>query len=344
MDNEETKVLNLGSSNQPNSDNQSEQPATPEPKKKSERFAKAAYAAGGFMAGLGSAIAADAFGADRVEPEEIVQTEEVEEETATPVVTEEPESQPEEVVQTTDDGETQEESVPYYTTDEGMRVAQVDDSMSFGEAFAEARAQVGAGGAFEWHGKVYGTYYQTEWNQMSSAERAEYQSRVDYGEILSHDDDVAVADVDDSSTHEHAYHHTDYNEMSHDASFGNEAQPHAAEYVDDSYENDDIVVVGAGELEMADGSSHNGALLAYGEDQALIVDVDDDGTFDVLIHDDNSDGQISYDEFHDIHDGGITYDDVNAQIEAQNNPDGLVAYNDDLPDYMNDADTGLYNA
>ena len=34
----------------------------------------------------------------------------------------------------------------------------VTDEMSFGEAFAAARAEVGAGGAFEWRGEVYNTY------------------------------------------------------------------------------------------------------------------------------------------------------------------------------------------
>ncbi len=38
----------------------------------------------------------------------------------------------------------------------------VDDSMSFNEAFATARAETGAGGLFEWRGGIYGTFYATE--------------------------------------------------------------------------------------------------------------------------------------------------------------------------------------
>ena len=57
-------------------------------------------------------------------------------------------------------------------------VAQVSDSMSFSQAFAEARSQVGAGGVFSWHGGVYGTYYETEWDAMSPAQRTAYAHSV----------------------------------------------------------------------------------------------------------------------------------------------------------------------
>lgn len=60
----------------------------------------------------------------------------------------------------------------------GMMVAHVDDSMSFGDAFATARAQVGAGGAFHWHGGIYSTYYESEWNGMSDFAKQEYANRV----------------------------------------------------------------------------------------------------------------------------------------------------------------------
>ena len=72
-----------------------------------------------------------------------------------------------------------------YTFSDTIDIAYVDDSMSFSEAFADAREQVGPGGVFEWHGKVYGTYYKDEWNNMSQEERSEWQSRIDYNEVLS---------------------------------------------------------------------------------------------------------------------------------------------------------------
>ena len=56
----------------------------------------------------------------------------------------------------------------------------VNDSMSFGEAFGAARAEVGPGGVFEWHGHLYGTYYATEWDAMDSEARDEYASSVQW--------------------------------------------------------------------------------------------------------------------------------------------------------------------
>lgn len=55
----------------------------------------------------------------------------------------------------------------------------VNDDMSFNEAFAAARAEVGAGGAFEWHGKTYNTFYKEEWDELSSDERNEFYKAVD---------------------------------------------------------------------------------------------------------------------------------------------------------------------
>ena len=54
----------------------------------------------------------------------------------------------------------------------------VNDSMSFNQAFAAARQEVGPGGIFEWHGHSYGTYYANEWNSMSAEERDQYWADV----------------------------------------------------------------------------------------------------------------------------------------------------------------------
>lgn len=56
----------------------------------------------------------------------------------------------------------------------------VTDEMTFGEAFAAARAEVGPGGAFVWHGHVYGTYRadDPEWQEMSAEERAEHSQLI----------------------------------------------------------------------------------------------------------------------------------------------------------------------
>ncbi len=62
----------------------------------------------------------------------------------------------------------------------GIPVAHVDDGLSFAAAFAAAREQVGAGGVFEWHGNLYGTYYAEEWDAMSNGQRSEFMARVTF--------------------------------------------------------------------------------------------------------------------------------------------------------------------
>ena len=54
----------------------------------------------------------------------------------------------------------------------------VTDDMSYAEAFKTARAEVGAGGYFEWKGQVYGTMYETEMAQLSPEEQKQMLDNV----------------------------------------------------------------------------------------------------------------------------------------------------------------------
>ena len=51
--------------------------------------------------------------------------------------------------------------------DEQLKVASVDDNLNFRDAFEAARAEVGPGGVFRWHGNIYNTYTAEEWKAMS---------------------------------------------------------------------------------------------------------------------------------------------------------------------------------
>lgn len=73
-------------------------------------------------------------------------------------------------------------------TDGNVPVAEgVSDEMTFGEAFAAARDEVGSGGAFEWHGNVYSTYTAEEWDGMSEEERDEYYDHFNWSAQASDD-------------------------------------------------------------------------------------------------------------------------------------------------------------
>ena len=64
-----------------------------------------------------------------------------------------------------------------------MYAGKVVENYSFGEAFADARAEVGPGGVFVWHGGVYSTYTAEEWGSMTLAERNEFALAIDYEEM-----------------------------------------------------------------------------------------------------------------------------------------------------------------
>ena len=289
MNNEETKVFNPSEETVVNN--------VADTKKKSVINDKVAFAAGGFAAGLASGVAGSAFAAN---------SEEVD--MAAVVEAEEPTPESEEVLM---------------ATDEGIRIAQVDDSASFAEAFADARAQVGPGGAFEWRGHVYNTYYEEEWNNMSADERAEYQQKIDYSAISGDTADTvenydpAVAEAPEA----------DMNMLAADT-----------EMVDEQPTDEGIRVLGVEAVVDEYGNPMTAAFVEMDGQEVMLVDVDNDGTMDLLVADVNGDEQIDpYQEIEVISDYEIETEDLMQNMEMQDG-DTFLAYNDDMPDYMNDAD------
>ena len=83
----------------------------------------------------------------------------------------------------------------------------VDDSMSFSQAFAAARHDVGAGGLFVWHGHTFGTYYGNEWNAMSPEEKDQYWADVNHttsgiNEEIAQNDEGTDVNADPASVSE----------------------------------------------------------------------------------------------------------------------------------------------
>lgn len=59
-----------------------------------------------------------------------------------------------------------------------LPVAKLHNELSFGEAFAQARAEVGPGGVFIWHGGIYNTYTVEEWNTMTPQQKFDFAHQV----------------------------------------------------------------------------------------------------------------------------------------------------------------------
>ena len=207
--------------------------------------------------------------------------------------------------------------------------AHVSDSMSFSEAFAAARAEVGPGGSFTWHGKVYGTYYKNEWDSMSSEEQRDFQMAAINGEHAtapgheaSQANNYAYAKPVDPVPAEEPY----------EEPKGQEVTLVDPEPVSD----DEVRVLGIDQVMDEDGQLHEAALIDFGGNVAMVVDTDGDNVYDVMAADFNGDGEITPDEINpNIGEAGLTVGDVQDQYMAQEQED--VQFNNEC-DGLSDSD------
>lgn len=239
---------------------------------------------------------------------------------------------------------------PAWADDEVSVATSVNDDMSFSEAFAAARAEVGPGGAFEWHGGVYGTYTADEWNAMSAEERAEYNDHFSWSNhtttssassgASAAEPEVASADTGEGEDYaQNAEADDDVEAVSVD-----ELDPAAEETADlsggDAAGTDDVevaVVDSNPEVEILGVTYDNdlgvniGDMTVDGQD-VVLVDVTDNGHFDYMMVDADGNGEISDNEVFDIADQGISVEEfANAATGGD-----MYASNDSETDYIND--------
>ena len=216
---------------------------------------------------------------------------------------------------------------------EGLPVSHnVTDDMSFDEAFATARQEVGPGGVFEWHGGVYGTYYASEWNSMSDEEQAEFGSHISYRADSSIEQPTTTVTAEDPSEEEIEQEV----EVVHsgDSYTGNTEAEEAPVEVEDT-SNVEVELIGHEVVTLEDGSQVDMGYMEVDGHNAVVIDVDVDGTYDVLGVDVNGNGVLESNEVADIHEEGITTDFFDQMGSAND----LYA---ELPDYTNDADPSSF--
>ena len=213
-----------------------------------------------------------------------------------------------------------------HTLENGLKVAAVNDDLSFGEAFAQARAEVGPGGVFHWHGGIYNTYSADEWNAMTVEQKHDFAQQVQ-PEIRPDE----LSTPTDANTQvvvvHHVYHH--------------EEAPTTADVHETAASSEDVHVVDqqtAQNFEQ-DGDVHIVGYANVDGHLAVGYDTTGDGQADVAI--------IDVDDNHQLSDADIIVDNqgnaatvgevVNAddpnQLASMENPDVAP----DMPDYMNDA-------
>ena len=207
----------------------------------------------------------------------------------------------------------------------GNVASGVNDNMSFNEAFAAARSEVGAGGCFVWHGNVYGTYYASEWNAMSPAQRDEFVSQ--------------TTGVDTSHSHETYAHHS--------TSSHTHTEQHVTPEKEETGEEDMAVeILGVEQVQHEDGSVSNIGAASINGQAVYFIDVDgEDGEFELMATDINANGSLEENEITDISDQHMQVSQFQELAQASGNGSGsgneveeYYASNDNLPDYVNDAD------
>ena len=230
------------------------------------------------------------------------------------------------------DGENAEEegseTHPEWTDGEVPVASSVSDDMSFSEAFTAARTEVGSGGVFEWHGNIYSTFTEDEWNGMTAEQRDEYGSHFSWH---SDNSSTETASSTHSSTSSHSAHATDEVEVS-EVTQASHTEEVAVVDVDPEVE-----VLGVVHDEE---SGANIAGLAVDGQEVVLIDVNGDETFDVMGADVNGDQQLSQDEIVDISGQNLTVNDLGGI----SNPDGSLyaSNNSNEIDYTND--TAVYDA
>lgn len=196
----------------------------------------------------------------------------------------------------------QEEATTMETVTEIHEAHSVTDEMSFSEAFASARAEVGPGGAFSWRGHVYGTYRgdDPEWQGMSDEDRA------------AHSKDIL------SQVHAAPYTPTE-NEPEivpapEDSSEIEDVNP-VDEAVEDA--NDiDVHILGVGAVQSLDGSVAQVGVGTIDDHAAVFADTDGDDVVDTVLIDVNDNRYVEHDEIYDASGAGITMDDLRNSVET----------------------------
>ena len=202
-------------------------------------------------------------------------------------------------------------------TEATLPVAQMHNDMSFGEAFAAARAEVGPGGVFIWHGGIYNTYTVDEWNAMTPQQKNDFAHQVN-PEVRAHEvptptdahPDVAVQPATDADVHTVS-----------DTSDVHVVEQQIAQNFD---MGDDVHIVG-----YANAEGH--LVVGYdstGDGQADVAIIDMDGNLapsdaDVIMDREGNMARL----------GDLNNEPDPNQTAAMENPDVAP----DMPDYMNDA-------
>ena len=175
------------------------------------------------------------------------------------------------------------------------------DSLSFKDAFNAARAQMGPGGVFEWRGNLYNTYTAAEWDAKTHQEKVQFAEQVT-PQPVEEDDDVQIASLPkDEDVEDNRLDADNMQTVNNDV----------------TNDDDDVHVVGFGEVELPNGRTVTVEELDYNGQRVAVIDLDQDGTPDVAMSDLNGNHRADEGEVIDLHTGeALTFADETADTVA----------------------------
>lgn len=199
-----------------------------------------------------------------------------------------------------------------------VKVAEVSDDMSFDEAFASARKQVGAGGVFEWRGKLYGTYYKNEWDNMSQADKDQYAANV-FGtpQAKVHNENIQEAPRKDMP--EDAEQNTNVQKVSDQT---NNQQDRAEADSGEGGRYNIQQVYGARTVIDNNGNPMTMVEAKVNGHNAILCDINQDDKIDSMAIDANDDGRITQDEIIPVPQGSVLVSELGCGVSETQSVSG----------------------
>jgi hypothetical protein len=220
------------------------------------------------------------------------------------------------------------------SSEKPLMEASVGGSQSFREAFQAARAELGPGGVFRWHGNIYNTYTVEEWNAMSKEEKDLFAQRVkpeispadiDTDKIAETESELADDNVQEVQDQEKidvieeepqetvVAVNVEESELTDEGvqvvvdpeeSDSIEEETQTSETVTNT-DDDDVRVIGYGDIDVADNRSISVEELEINGQRVAIIDVDKDGVGDFAMSDLNHNQLADEGEVIDLHTGDV---------------------------------------
>ena len=228
-------------------------------------------------------------------------------------------------------------------TDEVLKVTAGNDELSFKAAFDAARAELGPGGVFTWHGNVYNTYTADEWQHMAREEKFLFANRVKplvndadtQQEQENTTEDIAAAKVTEVEE-VNIIEGEEANDVKVDVTIEgdvvvaekvtvgkNEATTANKTSWDDlTSEDNDVRIISYGDVEIGNGHTVAAQELEVNGQRVAIIDVDKDGVADLAMSDLNHNREMDEGEVIDLHTGealSFTNSDYGADHDYASN-------------------------